>query len=326
MKTLWTIVRSPLVLSALRLSIGLGIVVLLFWYVGFKHIVEVFFNLRWPYIAVLLALSVVLIWVSCLKWQLFIKSAGHEVSLLLLMRYYTQSYFFSMFMPSIIGGDVARSYQLGKQIGTYKSVFAATFIERFTGFLAMNLVGLVFVFLGAEATDGVELALIAVSTTTIALAVVLFSQTLSSSGFSLGLSALRLLGLTKLSIKLESVVPKIQESVEFARNDLQLFAKAMALAFLFHFLAAINTYIAALAVGWTDVSLGSMCIVVPLVLLVSVAPVTPSSVGVQEGAFLYFLTRVGATHPQALAVGVVLRAKNLLTALVGGLLVLRTKR
>ncbi len=311
---------STVLRGSLRLFVGVALVLCLFYYVGFRGIMEVFCNLRWPYIVVLLLLSVLLIWVSCLKWQLFIRSAGHEVRVIVLMRYYTQSYFFSMFMPSIIGGDVARSYQLGKVLGSYRSVFAATFIERFTGFLAMTIVGLTFVLLGAKATAGTELALVLVCVVTFVISAILFSRKLSVQAGEVLLSCVKSFKLRGVHSKLEDLLPKIHNAVEFARTDRTLLVKAMGLAFSFHFLAAVNTYVAALAVGWEEVSLGSMCIVVPLVLLVSVIPITPSSVGVQEGAFLYFLTQVGATHSQALGVGLILRAKSLLTAIVGGLL------
>ena len=67
-------------------------------------------------------------------------------------------------------------------------------------------------------------------------------------------------------------------------------------------------------------------IVVPLVLLVSMVPLTPAGIGIQEGAFLFFLQRIGATEAQGLGVGVVLRAKVMVIAMLGGLLWLYVRK
>ena len=57
-----------------------------------------------------------------------------------------------------------------------------------------------------------------------------------------------------------------------------------------------------------------------MVLIVSMVPLTPSGIGVQEGAFYYFLRKLGAAPGEALGVGIILRAKTLLIAVVGWML------
>jgi len=56
------------------------------------------------------------------------------------------------------------------------------------------------------------------------------------------------------------------------------------------------------------------------------APLTPSGLGLQEGAFLFLLQRIGASHAQGLGVGLVLRAKVMLVAVIGGVLWLRVRK
>ena len=85
-------------------------------------------------------------------------------------------------------------------------------------------------------------------------------------------------------------------------------------------LTVYNTLLSATAVGWDSASVSGLFVVVPLVLLVSILPLTPNGVGLQEGAFLFFLERVGASRPEALAVGVVLRAKVTILGGIGGVL------
>lgn len=306
----------------LRIVLAVGLVGALFLVVDFSELVHALAQIELRYIIYLLGLTVLLIWISCVKWQLFVRATGHEAGILQLMNYYTMSYFFNMFLPSFIGGDVARSYQLGLELKSQKSAFAATFVERLTGFLAMILLGVVFVAFGSPATAGVEAAVLSVAFLSLLGTLVCFSRTLSGVSFGLVVRFVRFLGLADSAAKLDRLFGKIVDSIEFARGSYSLLVKAFALSFVFHLFAVVNTYVCALAVGWDDANFGSLCMVVPLVLLVSVAPVTPSSVGIQEGAFLYFLSRVGATHGQGLGVALIIRAKNVIVACVGALLYL----
>lgn len=304
----------------LRIGLALSLLALLFYIANARDVLLVFANLRLIYIVYLLLLSLVLIWLSCLKWRLFVRAAGHDAPVLELMKIYTMSYFFNMFMPSSLGGDVARSVQLGQHLKNLTSAFAITFMERVTGFLAMTFLGVIFVILNVGATAGVEAAILVVAFLTFSGALVCFSERLSLWCFAFSVRVLKFIGAAGLALKLEALFQKLIESTAFARNNAPLFGRAMLYSFAFHFFAVVNTYVAALAIGWYDASFTSLFIVVPLVLLVSAAPITPSSIGIQEGAFIYFLKRIGSTSAEGLGVALILRAKNFITALAGGLI------
>ncbi|HQH27175.1 MAG TPA: lysylphosphatidylglycerol synthase transmembrane domain-containing protein [Oligoflexia bacterium] len=310
------------ILSRLRLFLALFLISLLFWIVDFRTLLQALANIRIIYIVYLVALSFLLIWISCFKWQLFVKASGHQTGILSLMKYYTMSYFFNLFLPSSLGGDVARSVQLGHRLSSYESAFAATFIERITGFLAMILMGVAFVAAGSQATHGVEAAVLLVAFIALLGSCVCFSRRLAD----LFANRLRQFANTMMAPpraeKLVHFMDKLSASIDFARNDLPLFAKAMVLSFVFHLCAVLNTYVCAHAVGWYEADFGGLCVVVPLILLVSVAPVTPSSVGLQEGAFLFFLQRIGASYAEGLSIGLLITAKSVIIACVGGLLYL----
>ncbi|MCB0345231.1 MAG: flippase-like domain-containing protein [Bdellovibrionales bacterium] len=272
------------------------------------------------YIYYLLLLAVALVWLSCLKWRLFIRASGHDAGILRLMKLYTIGYFFNIFTPSYVGGDVARSYQLGKFLGNQKDAFVATFLERFTGLLAMVMLGVGSVALGSEVAAGVETAILLVGAVVFTAALMCFSEKFGNFCVGIGLRIMRAAGFGKLAAKLETIWRKIVAAMAHARRDWMLMIKAFVLSFAFHAAGVFNTWVACRAVGWESPDFGALFVVVPLVLLVGMVPITPSGLGLQEGAFLFFLKRIGATDGQALGVGVLLRAKVMAVALFGGLL------
>lgn len=309
----------------IRGILAFGLLAGMVYLVGAEELLSVLARLQFAYVIALVFLSAFLIWLSCIKWRLFIRAWGHDAPLLELMKIYTITYFYNVFAPSFLMGDLARSYHLGKHLENQKDAFVVTFLERVTGLLAMVLLGTIFVAFGAKATGGVEIAILAVAFLAILGAFVCFSERAFLFCTKLALGIIRFCGLKKLSAKLEHLFEEISKAVDIGRKNETLFFKAMFWSICFHFGTVINTYTAARAIGWSDPDFGGLCIVVPLVLLVAIAPITPSGIGIQEGAFLFFLQRIGATRPEALGVALVLRAKNLITALAGWALWTMTK-
>lgn len=309
------------------LRIVLAIVVLagLFYFVGFAEMSEVFFRIEPLWLICFVALAVVMVWASCLKWQLFIREGGNSVPIVHLMKLYFVGYFFNTFTPSTVGGDVARSFHLGKYLANQGDALIATFLERFTGLLAMSMLGVLFLALGAPATAGLSAAILSIAALTGLLAAICFSETIACFSFSLARNFTARFVPGRLAEKCSSMIAKVDTGMRHARDNKVLLAKALLLSLFFHCLTVLNTYLGARAVGWHNPDIAGLFVVVPLVLLVSMAPITPSGLGIQEGAFLFFLQRIGGTHAQGLGVGMVLRAKVILLGLVGGLVWLHVR-
>lgn len=268
------------------------------------------------YFLLLLLISLPLIWASCLKWQLFLAAQGYTVGLNFLMKQYTISYFFNTFAPSFIGGDISRSLSVGKRVGSKRDAFLSTFLERFTGLLAMAVMSLIFLSFADAVPLMVVFFVIAVVAITGVAAFCLFSKRIAALVYPAFIKLTAAVGLRRL----HSFSDKMFEGLEYARGNKKLFWQAMAYSLLFHVLTVLNTYIAALTIGWDAVPLWGLFVVVPLVLLVGMIPITPGGLGLQEGAFAYFLGQIGATISQGLGVGLILRVKVLVLAIFGALL------
>ena len=311
----------------LRILLSIVVLAFLIYFVDLRALADVLLNIRFDYLFLLFLIAVVMIWLSALKWRVFIRASGHEVGILRLMKLYTIGYFFNTFTPSYIGGDIARSYHLGRFLKSQKDAFSATFLERFTGLLAMSILGISFVILGAEVTAGVEYAIFFVAAGALFLTFIFFSRTGCDYFKSFSLCFVDKFAPSGVGCKVKPLIEKVLGAMDSARGDMRLFSKAMALSLAFHVGTVVNTWLAAKAIGWDDPNFMELFIVVPLVLLVGMVPLTPAGIGIQEGAFLFFLMRIGATEAQGLGVGVLLRAKVMVIALIGGLMwfFLRTK-
>ncbi len=261
----------------------------------------------------LLGLSYALIWTSCRKWRLFLRARGQAVPMGSLLRLYVVGYFFNTFLPGNVGGDVVRSYSLGRSLNNQADAFGTVFLERFTGFIALIGLG-VAAGLARPALRGTPYlgAFLAAMAALFAgmVAVLVFAP--------LQRFAMRILERFP-----EQGVPKklkrFLQVVFHFRDRPDILGRAMLWSVAFHALTIVNVQVACRAFGETP-RLLDLAAAVPMVLLVSSVPVSLAALGILEGAYVFFLSRIGVPAPAAMAVALLLRAKTLLLALLGGLL------
>jgi len=292
-------------LKILKNLFALALIALLIYMVDSRELWSALSLLTWRSVLFLGAVAFLLIYVSAFKWQLFIDVLGKRISIFKLFNLYLVGYFVNLVLPSYLGGDAVRSFYVGKEVGQHQAL-AATILERYTGLLAMLILGLLFMWFSALATWQIKLAIAA-----------LFLGLLAATGLALSpklLSGFERISLLKPLIK---HLHKIQEGLKLAKAHKALFIKAMLLSFLYHSLTVVNTMVCAYAVGWNSAPPLELFVVLPLILIAAALPVSPNGLGIQEGAFYFFLHGVGATPAQALAIGLVLRAKSYVLAFVG---------
>ncbi|RIL12381.1 MAG: hypothetical protein DCC75_00550 [Proteobacteria bacterium] len=300
----------------IRNLVALVLLAALFYIVNLEELWQALKNLTWSSVVLLLGISVVLVYLSAWKWKLFLDHmhGGARLSSIRLFLLYLIGYFVNLILPSYIGGDAVRSFYAGKHVGQHQAA-TATILERYTGLVAMLLLALAGMWFSSLVTWQIKTCVITIS----ALLVLITWLSLSKRGLA------RLLALPKLD-SLRPSFEKIRDGINSARGKSGLIIQAMLLSFAYHSFTVLNTIIAGYAVGWFDIPVTDLFVVLPLILLIGSLPVAPSGLGIQEGAFFYFLYGIGATPAQALGVGLVLRAKSYLLAVFGGFIWLLERR
>lgn len=289
----------------LKTILGLSLFLFVLWMVDVRKLFDALSHISAEAVVWLVFMSIVLIYVSALKWKLFLEELGGNVSLWRLFRLYIIGYFVNLILPSYLAGDAVRSWYIGKTVGQHEAL-AATILERYTGLLAM-------VVLGIGASFVVTFVPWQIRAVMILLALALAAVTL----VALSRRAVMVLDHIKILRPLVKHVHKVQEALHLARKNHSLLLKALIFSFLYHLLTVVNTIVAATAVGWLDPSFIQLVIVLPLILIIGALPISPNGLGLQEGAWVFFLQSVGATPAEALGIAIVLRAKSYLIALFG---------
>jgi uncharacterized protein (TIRG00374 family) len=117
--------------------------------------------------------------------------------------------------------------------------------------------------------------------------------------------------------KIGKHLQKVQEAFRYAYGSPKLMFKAMLVSFAFHIFTVLNVAVGGYCIGWTNIPFMDLFVVLPIVLLIGAVPITPNGLGLQEGAYFFFLQQLGATPDQAVAISLALRAKAYLLAVIG---------
>lgn len=302
--------------TLLKLVLLILALALIFKAVDLREVSALLLGLKPAWVVVLLALSFLMVGVSVVKWRLFFRGFGGSASLSRLFGLYLIGYFVNLLLPSAIGGDVVRSLYLGGR-DDRTSAISATILERYTGVIAMVTLACIASLVITDIPKHIQVAVFLTAACLVGLSTILLSPL-----------PLRCIAMLPLPTKWQRTITAIHGAFREGHSISTDLLLALLLSLCFHLLTIVNTLAAAYAIGWDSASFLQLSAVIPLVLLIGAIPLTPQGLGIQEGAFVYFLHAVGATTPQALAVALLLRLKTYVLALCGGgvLMLMRRER
>ena len=301
--------------DALRVLLGLTLFLLLFRVVDVSETFALLVTVSWTWIVLLLAISAVLIGISCAKWDLFLRNREIHAPFDQLCSLYLIGYFFNNFTPGNVGGDVVRGALLGHQSGKHSDAFGSVFMERFTGFLALFVMALVGSTFKTELLEDLRLRWFMGGVA------LLFFGAVVAMAFPPAQRLIRWVFSKGEGLKVVRKLSAFAEVVFSFHEHKSLLAKAMGWSLAFQLMTIVNTQAACMSLG-LEVSFLDLMVLVPMVLLVAAVPLSPGGLGLLEGGFVFFLAMAGLTEPEAFSVALILRGKNLFLALIGGLLLL----
>jgi uncharacterized protein (TIRG00374 family) len=220
-----------------------------------------------------------------------------------------------MFLPTSVGGDVVRSYQLGKYSGRQADALASVFVERYTGVLTLLLV----------ASTAVLTQLARFNQTFILLCLVLFSLGLGLIAWFVvdarpyqwlrAFALARMPTLEKVFLKLDKLVL----SIDAYRKQPLVLLISFANSFVFYLAAVINVYLCGLAFA-PEVQFLDVLIVTPIIMLIMNIPFSFGNIGFMELGYSSMFALMGYAPELGLSIAILMRFKSLFDASLGGLL------
>ncbi len=294
--------------TVLRAAVSAALLFWLYRRQDFSVLLECFRGMAWQPLAAFFALLTLNTWLSSVKWLLLLRADGlTHVRLRSLFATYFISSFFSMFLPSTIGGDAYRVLNVARDGVKPARVVASVFADRLTGFLALAALA---VAMGLADGASLVLAPLIILGALVLIAWLLHDQRLIR----------RLMGLARME--------KIERLARFSNRFLDsmaayrrtsLLAQVMGLSFFFQLVVILAVWCLGRALA-LDVPLAQFGRFVPLVSLLEALPITVYGIGLRDSLYVWFFTRSGYAKEAAAALALLYVAATLVYVSFGGLL------
>lgn len=220
-------------------------------------------------------------------------------------------YFFNNFLPTAIGGDIAKAYYVSKKTNNKIASYAAVLADRILGLIAILLIALVgLIFIGKSLDNKFIIWMVPVVfiLTAAIIAILLKKNNIVAKASS---------GKSGMLYTIKEKLLKLYTAINLYRNSPALLVKGMALSLGLQTMSIFSIYLFILCIGG-DIPLFRLFLIIPLVWAVSMLP-SLNGLGVREGAFVYFLK--GYIGPEkAFTVSLLWLGLIMLYSVIGGLL------
>jgi uncharacterized membrane protein YbhN (UPF0104 family) len=286
----------------IRLSVSVLLVAFIVWRTNWSEVADRFANLRVEMWFCAIGLALLAQIASARRWQLFARALQFEHSLPRYCTYNLIGMYFSLLLPTSVGGDVMRVWYLNGNAGRKWAALASVFLERISGLLMLILMACV----------GIVMAPVELPWWIVA------SVWGIAGTACLGLASVPLL---KRWHKLPSERrQQLQMLLDLMRSPGML-AESTLMSILVQGAGVLSLW--ALGQGLDlDVPLSYYCVLGTLVSLLMLLPVSLNGMGVREGGTVLLLAPLGIDAPTALALAFLWFTIGIAISLLGGIVYL----
>lgn len=253
------------------------------------------------------------------KWGLVLDGMGLRVPFWRLAEQYLLGIFFNNFLPTMIGGDAARVYYLGRQEG-YATIATSVLVDRGLGFLSMAAWGSVLVWW----LDITTPAFVVARRVLTAMCIVLVA----------GLAAALTLRLAPLVALLHHwpLMGRVADMLDLLRKRGRPLRRrpgviaAVLLAGFLYFLPFGWSYQAYFRLSsGLAVPYGAILLVLIAIAVLSNIPVSVNGIGLREQLHYLLFASLGVSKELAVGISIIVFSQFLILSLLGGLVWLRLR-
>lgn len=252
--------------------------------------------------------------ITTYRWQIILKAQGIQVPFLKLVASIFVGQFFNSFLPTTVGGDASRAYDVATYSKEAASSVTSVLMDRLIGVFALSLLSVISLLIGYQIGEDVSFYIypvIVVFVICSASLILIFNVGFVSKVNGI----LRRFHLAKLAKQIDIA--------SLSLNQLSQQKGVLLLAFLLSVALQINVvffyYLISISLN-IDVSLLYYFMIVTIALVVLLVPFSINGIGVREGIFVYLLSELGVASQDAIALSWISFGLILPQALTGGVI------
>lgn len=303
--------RKGLLLRVLRIVISALLIAFLLHKVGLVDLRHTVSSVNIGYLVTALMLFLVGVFISSYKWQMLLSVHRIDVGLVTLVSFYFVSMFLRNFL-STIGGEAYKIYSVSRLSKNTPASIASVFLERGSGLLALLTISILTLLIGYGiiVDRGIIVLIICLFVGYVCALFVIFNKRLFKSLSGI-LTILR-------STKLRNKFAEMHRAIYLYKDDKRCLIKVVVLSFVYQILSVVIVVYVVSQSLHLNIPVIYFFLFCPLIGIFEMLPISLNGIGIREGAFLFFFTRVGVSGAEAISMSLLVYAIAMATSLMGG--------
>jgi uncharacterized protein (TIRG00374 family) len=283
----------------LKLLISLAFILWLVYKVKWQGVWDTMHHVDGRYVAGYIILVLFGMLISAKKWQVIARFKGFQRSVFGCFRAYLTGTFINNFLPGFIGGDMYRTYWLGKQREGYTLAVSTIVFDRLSGLFAAALLAISFSFMRFDAVIASSVWTFCFVLLTIAIIGIIFWGTIWKNVSDMVLVQ------HIVCVLPQKIQTFLYEVRDYFRKD--IFLPSIGLSLVFNMLGVgIANLVLFQAFGQT-IPVIDFFAVIFLISIISSIPISVNNIGIKEWAYFTFFTLISVNPEVAITVAIVSR-------------------
>jgi len=298
------------ILNLLKIVVSLGLLMVLVTQVDVGQSIQYVAAMNWVPFLLAQALYLGGVLVRAYRWGSLVWGLGLRVTWGRLVSLYFVGSFFSLVLPTGVGGDVVRMFELSQDSRETAAAISSVLLDRFLGLFVLFALALLALAIGGYelVSSQVRIAIAAAFVVCVIGAALLLQRTwIETWGRRLGVN--RLLGRVR-------ILRELYESIHLYGSAALL--RATAASLVFNLMLILTNYLLGLAVG-IDLSVWYYFLFVPIISALLMVP-SIGGLGVREAGYVVLFGQAGVPAQQGLALALAFDITLLLAGLIGAVL------
>ncbi|MDP2923877.1 MAG: lysylphosphatidylglycerol synthase transmembrane domain-containing protein [Candidatus Omnitrophota bacterium] len=301
----------------LRVSISIILLIFLFKQVDKKSLLGIIRNAN---LGLLLAAFIIFffIYILCLlRWEMLLKAVKIHLSLKRIIISFAAGIFFSLFLPSTIGGDLVRSIDLATHTKRPREVVATVLLDRLSGYIGLVVLALLGLLFGWRLIQdkSVIFAVAIITAILIVILLVLFNKFLYSKVNQLLHSP--------TAGKLRGAIKNLHQEIHYFRHHKKVIVNNLIFSILIQAIAPLTFFLIARSIG-VKINIIYFFIFLPIISAITLLPISIGGLGLRDAATIFFFAKAGIGKDMAFAMSLLNFFFILICGALGGLIYVLT--
>jgi len=308
-------------ITSITLRIGISIILLIFL---FKHVDEksMFETVKHANKSFLFLAFIIFLlgYILCLfRWQMLLRAVKIHLPLKRVIISFSGGIFFSLFLPSTIGGDLMRSIDLSTHTKRPEEVIATVFLDRLSGYIGLVLLALISLLFGWRLVGdkSVLFSVAIITALLIAILLILFNKFIFAR-------------ISKLlhspdAGKIRELIKNLHEEIHFFRHHKKVIIYNLIISVIIQAVNPLVFFAISRSLG-LKLEMVYFFVFLPIIGAIALLPISIGGLGLRDATTIFFFAKVGVGKDLAFSMSLINFGFILIGGILGGLIYVFTIR